>query len=732
MTQTAPAPETRQLTWQQANREYLGVALRRLRLLLERRLLWLRRQWNDDPLHLQNLQGTLVSDARADWLVSGADDPDLEDRFYAEDSEAARLGSVINQVEKDLAARRREFEKAGTSSALEVLTRLFTLTPFECEVLVLGAAPQVDGAFERLYAYVQDDVARRYPTVHLALSLFRQVDDQGSAPDSFQPEAPLMRFRLLSLGPEAAQGLTPAARPLIVEQRIVDYLRGVNRLDEAAASLLRPLPGAPVVIPQQELIERLTSSLATQEGKSPLRVVNLIGAPGMGQRAMAQALCDRLGLGLVHLDPGRLPAPGLERADLFRVLEREALLVPTAYYLDDGGGDQEDPAVADARQEIVDRLAALVIVGSRTRQRSEGPVLAVTLNKPDAQGQQALWKQVLGDTDEALEQGLAAIVQQFDLGPEAIVRAAEDAKIQANMGKRQTQAGIEVDDLWQACRELARQPLEDRAQRLEPCWGWSDIVLPRDTAEQLRELAAQVAHRARVYVDWGFSSRLNRGRGINALFSGPSGTGKTMAAEVLAGHLGLDLYRIDLAGVVSKYIGETEKNLRKLFDAAEASGAILFFDEADALFGKRTEVKDSHDRYANIEIGYLLQRMEDYRGLAVLATNRKSDLDRAFLRRLRFLIDFPFPDAAARRRIWHKVFPPQTQLAELDYDALARLEIAGGNIRNIALNAAFLAADKGTAVGMREIMHAARREYAKIEKMATESEFGAHYRRSTQ
>ena len=201
-----------------------------------------------------------------------------------------------------------------------------------------------------------------------------------------------------------------------------------------------------------------------------------------------------------------------------------------------------------------------------------------------------------------------------------------------------------------------------------------------------------------------------------------------MAAEVLANYLKLDLYRIDLASVVSKYIGETEKNLKKVFDAAEQSGAILFFDEADALFGKRTEVKDSHDRYANIEVNYLLQRMEDYRGLAILATNRKSALDRAFLRRLRFLVDFPFPDAESRRNIWKKVFPPLADVGDLDYDALSRLEIPGGNIKNIALNAAFLAASEGSAIEMNHVMHAVRREYTKVEKMVTESEFGQYYK----
>jgi SpoVK/Ycf46/Vps4 family AAA+-type ATPase len=238
----------------------------------------------------------------------------------------------------------------------------------------------------------------------------------------------------------------------------------------------------------------------------------------------------------------------------------------------------------------------------------------------------------------------------------------------------------------------------------------------------LKQISSHVAFRAVVYGDWGFAQSTSRGLGLCALFSGASGTGKTMAAEVLASELRLDLYRIDLSCVVSKYIGETEKNLRRVFDAAEEGGAILFFDEADALFGKRSEVKDSHDRYANIEINYLLQRMESYSGLSVLATNMKAALDPAFLRRLRFVINFPFPDALSRAAIWQTVFPSATPTNGLDIAALARLDVTGGNIRNIAVNAAFLAAQSNRAVEMEHIWHAARAEYAKIERPLPEAE----------
>jgi SpoVK/Ycf46/Vps4 family AAA+-type ATPase len=263
------------------------------------------------------------------------------------------------------------------------------------------------------------------------------------------------------------------------------------------------------------------------------------------------------------------------------------------------------------------------------------------------------------------------------------------------------------------------------AQRLAPKATWDDIVLPASVEELLRQIGGQVAQRTRVYDDWGFRDKMNRGLGISALFAGPSGTGKTMAAEVLANDLRLNLYRIDLSQVVSKYIGETEKNLRQLFDAAEDGGAILFFDEADALFGKRSEVKDSHDRYANIEINYLLQRMEEYRGLAILATNMKSALDQAFMRRLRFVVNFPFPAPADRARIWRRVFPPGVPLGDLDYGRLSQLNLAGGSIHNIALNAAFLAAQGGEdqTVTMPLVLRAAETEFRKLERPVREADF---------
>jgi SpoVK/Ycf46/Vps4 family AAA+-type ATPase len=276
--------------------------------------------------------------------------------------------------------------------------------------------------------------------------------------------------------------------------------------------------------------------------------------------------------------------------------------------------------------------------------------------------------------------------------------------------------------VWDLCRQRLRSALDGLAQRIESDLQWDDLILPAEQKRTLHMIAAQLRQRGTVHELWGFANKSRRGLGISALFHGPSGTGKTTAAEVLANELRLDLYHIDLSRVVSKYIGETEANLRRVFDAAEDNGAILLFDEADSLFGARTEVKDSHDRYANIEVSYLLQRMEAYRGLAILTTNRRSALDPAFLRRIRFAVSFPFPDAPQRADIWRKVFPPEAATLGLDHERLARLRITGGNIRNIALNAAFLAADAGEPLGMQHLRDAAHTEYVKLDRRLTQAE----------
>jgi SpoVK/Ycf46/Vps4 family AAA+-type ATPase len=343
------------------------------------------------------------------------------------------------------------------------------------------------------------------------------------------------------------------------------------------------------------------------------------------------------------------------------------------------------------------------------------PSLSYHVDRPDAAEQRRLWREALGDTAAPLNGTLDVCATQFRLGTDAITSTARSLLV------RPADADL-ATELLLACRSTARARLEGLARRIEPAATWADLVLPESQVMTLRQIASHVRQRMKVYEEWGFGAKSSRGLGISVLFSGESGTGKTMAAEVLASDLGLDLYRIDLASIVSKYVGETEKNLRRIFDAAEDCGAILLFDEADALFGKRSEVKDSHDRYANIEVSYLLQEMEAYRGLAILTTNLKNALDPAFQRRLRFAVQFPFPDAHMRERIWRAAFPARTPLQLIDHAKLARLSVPGGSIRNIAMNAAFIAAESDTPVGMHHLLQAARSEATKRERPYSDAE----------
>jgi len=703
-------------TWEDVSRSYLDAHLDRLRLYLERRILWLRDRWAGDPG--PPYQGMVIGDAEVDRALAGGE-PEAERRFSEEEPRAASIADRIREAERALATA-EDTDPEDTPPALELLARIFGLSDIERDILLLAAAPSLDPAFERLYAYAQDTVQRPYATLALADSLFGVDGTRSSVRDALIPVATLRQLQLVTVEPGQAPATPPSLQPLVVDERVVDFLRGVNRLDVRIAQVVRPLPSSSPVPEQEETAWRIAQALQGGEGGWP--ILNLVGGEDVGKERITEAVCEELALRPVVLSWDRIPGVGPERERLLMLLQREAALSRLAFYLSDTRRETDSPPTDDPLGPIVDRLGAFLVVSSIEQIRTEREALVVRVTKPDSASQENLWSRTLSGLRHSLNGQTAEVVQQFDLGPIAILQSVEAARNLARLRDAPGEGTITSEDLWQACRDQAGMKVGQLARRIRPCYTWEDIVLPDDASQQLREIAAQVAHRPQVYEGWGFGAKLSRGRGISALFSGPSGTGKTMAAEILAEHLALDLYRIDLASVVSKYIGETEKNLKSVFDAAEQSGAILFFDEADALFGKRTEVKDSHDRYANIEVNYLLQRMEDYRGLAILSTNRKSALDRAFLRRLRFLVDFPFPDTSMRRLIWQRVFPPEAQLDAPDFAALSRLEISGGSIRNIALNGAFLAAAENSAIGMDHLMRAARREYMKIGKALSDLE----------
>jgi hypothetical protein len=585
------------------------------------------------------------------------------------------------------------------------------LSPFERDLLLLCAGVELDSTFAALCANAQGDPRRDYPTFGLALAALPEA--HWSA---LTPAAPLRYWRLVEVGTDD----TLTSSPPRVDERVLHYLAGVPYLDERLRGLVEPL-GVPGELPPSHhaLVHQIVGLWSRMEGVSAGAGIQLCGEEDAGKRAVAAVASAMSGLRLYAIRASDVPAAAGEREALVRLWEREAALSGSALLLDChdlNSADSLRPALS-----LLERLQGVLILTSREPLRARNrPLIRLDVNKPDASEQQSLWRNALGSLAPELNGQIETLTTQFDLGMQGIHAASAEVREGVSRGQEETPGAI----LWEACRAQSRPRLDDLAQRIQPAAIWDDLVLPEPQRQILHDVGAHIRQRARVYETWGFAAKGARGLGISALFSGASGTGKTMAAEVLANELRLDLYRIDLSQVVSKYIGETEKNLRRVFDAAEEGGAILLFDEADALFGKRSEVKDSHDRYANIEVSYLLQRMESYRGLAILTSNMKNALDPAFLRRIRFIVQFPFPDAVERADIWRRVFPPNTPTEGLDVSKLAQLNVAGGNIRNIALNAAFLAADAGEPVRMTHLLRAAHSEYAKLEKPLTEAEIG--------
>jgi hypothetical protein len=542
------------------------------------------------------------------------------------------------------------------------------------------------------------------------------------------PTAPLRRWRLIEVGP----GPTLTLSPLRIDERILHYRAGVDTCDERLTGMIAFAPATGDLTPSQQAVAHRIAGLWSSADAASVSVVQLCGPATGGTREIAAAVCAQLGLALGVLPVRAISRRAGELDTLIRLWTREAVLSECALLVDCEDIDRSDADREAAVARLVEETGGVLFLATpQRRPLGPRPTVAFDVKGPTREEQLTLWQRTLGSAGNRLNGTIEAVVSQFALGPDQIHAVCAAAATAAHLvpdAPSPASSAEPAHDLakrvWQQCRLQARPRIDALAQRIDPAARWDDLVLPGPQKQVLQEVAIHLRHRSKVYDAWGFTAKGARGLGISALLAGPSGTGKTMAAEVLAIELKLDLYRIDLSSVVSKYIGETEKNLRRVFDAAEDSGAMLLFDEADALFGKRSEVKDSHDRYANIEVSYLLQRMEAYRGLAILTTNRRDALDAAFLRRICFIVQFPFPDAAARAEIWQRVFPNQTPTEGLDIAQLAKLNVAGGNIRNIALNAAFLAADRSRSVTMGHLLLAARSEYAKLEQPLNEVETG--------
>ncbi len=586
-------------------------------------------------------------------------------------------------------------------SAIDRLVDCFGLSTFERDILLLCAGVEMDANLASLCATAQNNLQRSYATFSLALAVLEEP--HWSA---LSPIRPLRRWRLIEVAEES--GLANAR--LRIDERVLHFLAGINYLDTRLQPLLQNGSiAATIANTHRETSQDIIKALYEQSATAP--IIHLLGDDSDGQTDIAAGVAAELGLQLHILRAEDIPSGASERDAFANLWQRESALLSSALLI-----ECRDQANVAAMSLLAEHLSGLLFISSHDPLELQRGSLRFTVNKPKAPEQKYLWQQALGSAAQKLNGSLDGVVSQYRLSAQTIL----------NNGAAIANAIVASDApdevMWRACQSLGRRQLDELAQRIEPVFGWEDLILPEHQKAILSQIAAHVRNRQKVCEEWGFARKSSRGLGLSTLFAGESGTGKTMAAEVLANELHLDLYRIDLSSVVSKYIGETEKNLRKVFDAAEDSGAILLFDEADALFGKRSEVKDSHDRYANIEVSYLLQRMEAYTGLAILTTNLKTSLDTAFQRRLRFIVQFSFPDTEQREAIWRSVFPNATPTSELDYRKLAQLQVAGGNIRNIAFNAAFLAADTDKPVGMAHLLHAAHGEGSKRERPLNDAE----------
>ncbi|HEU4769751.1 MAG TPA: ATP-binding protein [Pyrinomonadaceae bacterium] len=709
-------------TWQEDNARFLAAALNWVRFLLQR-------QATRESSHLQQPPPPPPTPSPVDPVVTPAE-PSLLQRLFGQASAdkpatATPAGLLLpasdQALDEQISAAAKAMDAAGAmtpSPALYILADRFALSRFERDVLLLCAALELDTSIASLCNLAQGSVNRAYPTFALALSLFNEP-----AWESLSPERPLRYWRLIEINQPGAQPLTTSA--LRIDERVLNYLKGLNYIDDRLTPFLvalqPPTSALPLPDSQQEAAAAIVRKLQLKRESTQLPVVQLPGSDSASKQFIAWHVATALGLHLYRLPAAWLPEHAAELDSLARFINRESALMPIAFYVDaaeidkssgDGSGNNRSAVL----QRFLTRLNCLTFLETRdVRAFSTAHSITVDVAKPTRAEQRSAWEETLASS--AVDSP-AQLAGQFNLGLGDIDRIASTF----NTNVPEDDARTPHQRLWDECLASTRPRLDELAQRLDPKATWADLVLPAQETNLLHQIAAQVSQRAKVYEEWGFSKKMNRGMGISALFAGDSGTGKTMAAEVIANELRLNLYRIDLSAVVSKYIGETEKNLRKLFDAAEDGGAILFFDEADALFGKRSEVKDSHDRYANIEINYLLQRLEAYRGLAILATNMKNALDAAFTRRLRFIVNFPFPGVAERREIWRDVFPPETHTKGLDVNRLARLNLTGGNIHNVALNAAFLAAKANKPVTMPFVFEAARAEFGKLDRLVSEAD----------
>lgn len=712
--------------------EHIADELKRVDVMIRKLYLAVSQRFkNADEYH-----GLYISDQEIQTLldqpVGGLSDNDR----LVEESEPDS-GAHLSSMRSSIDAMMEQSRQSGRPLSLDLLTQRFRLSPFDVDLLLVCLAPELDLSYERIYAYIQDDLTRKKPLVDLALNVVaRSFEEKMILRRHLEPGAPLIDCRLIRVqkDPSGTEN-SFLGRALKVDDRIVSFLLEEDGMDEALdgeVKLLSPARTLDDLVLAPDTRRRLDRAMQVLQSEAQGMVLYFHGPYGVGKKSSAEALCRQLDSLLLVADVKRLlNHRTLDFREALILVLREAVLQNACVFFTSADllfEDDTAPQLQDFQQGIR-RMNGVFFLGGKGPFEPAGGFegkrfFSLKFDLPSLENRCALWEHMLNGQGKERDMDIEVLAATFAFSGGQIRDALNSA---GNLAlKRPDGTGvIRERDLYEACRLQSNQKLSGLARKLTPVYTWDDIVLPPDRLEQLREITHHVRYRSLVYGTWGFDRKLSYGKGLHVLFAGPSGTGKTMAAEIMANDLGLDIYKIDLARIVSKYIGETEKNLAHIFDEAETSHAILFFDEADAIFGKRSEVHDAHDRYANIETSYLLQKMEEYEGMTILSTNFRRNMDEAFVRRIQFAVEFPFPGVHDRKRIWEKVWPMETPLDKgIDFNLLARrFDMSGGNIRNISLHAAFIAAADGRQVTMPHLVKATQREYRKMGKLLMGHEF---------
>jgi SpoVK/Ycf46/Vps4 family AAA+-type ATPase len=716
--------------------EHILAEMKRVDLMLRRAVLLARSSRSADVP--EEFRGLVISEENVNHMVGSVDFVGENWKVTSEVRGAADTIDVeLQRLQEETRARMEASAQTGQMLTLSRLADVCSLSPAEVDVLLVALAPELEPRYETLYAYLQNDVTRKRPSVDLVLNLIcRTKQEKISARQLFYPDAPLLSFRLVELQEETYDRRPTLLRRFMkIEDAVTRFLLAEGAIQNASADMILPhrrIEDLETTEKTKAELQNLSKSLMKHGGDNA--VVQLWGSQEAALLPAAEALAAALGRNISYLDLSASDAA------LAKGAARDALLWDNILVLDryrpetTGTEPKQQRGFEREMWEHIGSTSAPVIVLNSDEQFGtllrSGTLWRVEIQPPSYESRRYQWQQKLGSTVPDLDADRLADMFTFDsnfIGQTGNLARALAAYRDPDDPKPM------MSDVLAAGRDLTTPNLQKFAVTLEPKYDWSDLVLPQDRIRQLRSITARLKYRALVHRDWGFGEKMERGRGLCVLFSGPSGTGKTMSAEILAKELSLRLFQIDLSTVVSKYYGETEQHLSIIFREAELSQSLLFFDEADSLFSKRTEVKDAHDRYANLEVNYLLQRIEQYRGLVVLATNFQKNLDEAFLRRLQYVLEFPFPDEQARAQIWKLQFPANAPRAtNIDFEFLGtQFKLSGASIRSVALEAAFLAAEEGGARGEIKIEHvieAIRHEHQKQGKLVMKTDLGPYAR----